>query len=102
MNTGRSIAPVLAIVAFDLSTASPDRLPNLADQLGRALIETNDRMLGIGRLGVEIEHILHTGDVFGVDLRNAPHVLAPGLEVVFGQPPSHGLARKTGVLRQPD
>ena len=40
--------------------------------------------------------------IFGVDLRNAPHVLAPGLEVVFGQPPAHGLARETVVLGEPD
>jgi hypothetical protein len=59
---GRSIALELAVVALDLPTASPDRLPNLADQLGRALIETNDRMLGIGGLGVEIEHILQSND----------------------------------------
>jgi hypothetical protein len=43
-------------------------------------------------------HILHAGDVFAVDLRNAPHVLAPGLKVVLGQPPAHGLAGDIVVL----
>lgn len=33
----------------------------------------------VGRLGIEVEHVLHAGDVFAVDLQNAPHVFAPGL-----------------------
>ena len=99
---GRSIALVLAVVALELSRLGRDRLPHLADELGRALVETDDRALRIGRFGVEIEHILHAGDVLAVDLRNAPHVLAPRLEVVFGQPPAHGLARDAFVLGEPD
>ena len=32
--------------------------------------ETDDRVLRIGRFGIEVEHILHAGDVFGIDLRS--------------------------------
>jgi hypothetical protein len=70
--------------------------------LGRALVETDDGALWIGVFRVEIEHIFHAGDVFAVDLRNAPHVLAPGLKVVFGQAPAHGLAGDAVVLGEPD
>ena len=99
---GRPIALVLAVVALDLARLGRDRLAHLADELGRALVETDDRTLRIGGFGIEVEHILHAGDVFAVDLRNAPHVLAPGLEVVFGQAPAHGLAREAVVLGEPD
>jgi hypothetical protein len=44
----------------------------------------------------------HAGNVFGIDPGNTPHVLAPGLEVVFGQASAHSLARETVVLREPD
>jgi hypothetical protein len=58
--------------------------------------------LKLPRLGIEVEHILHAGDVLAVHLRNAPHVLAPGLEVVFGQAPAHGLPGEAVVLGEPD
>src|SRR5580704_4116792 len=60
-----------------------DRRANLADELGRALVEANHWPARIGRLGIEIEHVLHPGNVFSVDLWNAPHVLAPRLQIVF-------------------
>ena len=93
---------ILAVVALELAGHGRDRLAHLADELGRALVEADHRPLRIGRFGIEVEHILHAGDVFAVDLRNAPHVLAPGLEVVFGQAPAHGLARDAVVLGEPD
>jgi hypothetical protein len=77
-------------------------LADFADELGRALVEADHRALGIGVFRVEIEHILHAGDVLAVDLRNAPHVLTPRLEVVFGQPPAHGLTGDTVVRGEPD
>src|SRR5258708_27540969 len=52
---------------------------------------TRRRAFWMGSLGVEVEHVLHPGDVFAIHLRNAPHVLAPRLEVVFGQPAAHRL-----------
>lgn len=41
-------------------------------------------------LGIEVEHILHAGDVLGVDLGDAPHVLLPRLEMVLGQASADG------------
>jgi hypothetical protein len=70
---------------------SRNRLAYRADQLGRALVETDHRAFRIGRFGIEVEHVLHAGDELAVDLRNAPHVLAPGLELVFSHAPAHGL-----------
>ena len=76
---GGSIALILAIVALKLAWCSRDRRADLANELDRALVETDDRVFRIGLFGIEIEHILQARDVFGIDLRNAPHVLAPGL-----------------------
>ena len=93
MQTKRLTVPlrrIFAIVAFELTRLGRDRLANLTDELDRALVEADHRPLGIGRLG--IEHVFHAGDVFAIDLWNAPHILAPRLEAVFGQPPAHRLA----------
>jgi hypothetical protein len=43
-----------------------------------------DPFKGIGRFGKEIEHVLHAG----IDLWKAPHVLARGFELDFGQAPA--------------
>src|SRR6266498_3072601 len=99
---GGPIALILAVVALELTRRGRDRLPDLADELGRAFVKANDWARRIGRLRIEVEHILHAGDVFAIDLRNAPHVLAPRLEVVFGQTPAHRLARDAVVLGEPD
>jgi hypothetical protein len=88
----RAVAAILIIIAFQLARRGGDRLSRLADQLGRALVEAYHRPLWIGGLGVEVENIFHAGDVGTVDLRNAPHVLAPRLEMVLGQAPAHRLA----------
>ena len=98
----RSVAFIFAVGAFDLARLGWDRLANLADELGRALIETDHRAFRIGDFGVEVEHILHARDILAVDLRNTPHVLAPGLEVVFGQPPTYGFAGYAGVFSEAD
>jgi hypothetical protein len=77
---GGPIALILAVVALKLTRCGRDRLAGLADELGWALVETDHRALRIGRFGIEVEYILHAGDVLAVDLGNAPHVLAPRLE----------------------
>src|SRR6516165_7999975 len=74
---GRSIALILAVETFELAWSGRDRLAHLADELCRTLVETNHRALRIGLFSIEVEHVLHAGDILGVDLRNAPHVLAP-------------------------
>src|SRR5947207_15325428 len=74
-----AVAAVLVIVAFELARLGRDRLAHLADQLDRALVEADHRPVGIGRFGIEVEHVFHAGDIFTIDLWNAPHILAPGL-----------------------
>src|SRR5688572_29977703 len=81
---GGAIALVLAVVALELARCGRDRLADLADELDRALIEADHRALRIWPFGIEVEHVFHAGNELAVDLRNAPHVLAPRLEVVFG------------------
>jgi hypothetical protein len=92
-----AVAAVLAIVTFELTRLGRDRLAHLPDQLDRALVEADNRPLGIGRLGIEVEHVFHDGDIFAVNPGNAPHIPAPGLETVFSQPPAHRLARQALV-----
>jgi hypothetical protein len=99
---GCAIALVLAVVALDLAWLGRNQLAHLADELGRALVEADDRALWVGRFCIEIEHILHAGDIFGIHLWNAPPVLAPRLEVVLSQPAAHGIAREAVVLGEPD
>jgi len=99
---GGPIALVLAVVALKLSRRGRDGLSHLANELSGALVEADDWPLRIGLFRIKIEHVLHAGDELAVHLRNAPHVLAPRLEVVFGQPPAHGLTRDCFVLGEPD
>src|ERR1700692_4283046 len=94
----RTIATILVIVTFELTRPGRDWLTDLTDELHRAFVEAHHRPLGIGRFGIELEYVLHAGDVFAIDLRNAPHVFTPGLEVIFGQAPSNRLVRQALVL----
>jgi hypothetical protein len=50
-------------------------------------------------VGAELEQIARAAErrnVFGIDPRNAPHVLAPGLQVVLGQAPAYGSRETVG------
>lgn len=71
----RSCVAGLRIRAACFRTSRP-----ISGCLDRALVEADHRPVGIGRLGIEIEHIFHAGDIFAIDLWNAPHVLPPRLE----------------------
>src|SRR5712675_1028959 len=82
--------------------AAKSTAARLADELDRALVEADHRTLRIGWFGVEVEYVLHAGDILAIHLRDAPHVLAPRLEVVLGQAPAYGLAGEAAVLGEPD
>ena len=90
---GGAVAAILEVIALELARHGRDGLAHLADQLGRALVEAHHRPLGVGGLGIEVEHVLHAGDIGAIDLGDAPHVAAPGLEIILGKPPAHRLAR---------
>ena len=98
----RAVATILVIVTFELTRPGRDGLTDLADELHRTFVEAHDGPLGIGRFGIEIKHVLHPGDVFAIDLRNAPHVFAPGFEVIFGQAPPNRLVRQALVFGEFD
>src|ERR1700693_2083089 len=69
---GRAIAPIFAIVPLRLTWRRWDRLAYLANQLGWAFVEANHRMRRVGFFSIEIEDILHSGNIAAVDLRDAP------------------------------
>jgi hypothetical protein len=52
----RAVAAVLVVVAFELARLGRDGLADLADELHRGFVEAD---LGIGRFGIEIEHVFH-------------------------------------------
>jgi hypothetical protein len=97
-----SVALILAVVALQLARLGRDRLSDFADELDWALVETNHRALWVWLFRIEIEDILHPGDVFGIKPGNAPHVLTPGFEVVFGQAPAHGFLGDVGMRGELD
>jgi len=97
-----AVATVLVVVAFELARLDRDGLADLADELHRGLVEADHRALGIGRFGIEVEHVFHARHILAVDLGNAPHVLAPRFESVLGQPPAHRLVRQTVVIGESD
>ena len=97
-----AVAAILVIEAFGPSRRRRDRVARFADELSGAFVEADHRPLRARLLGIQVEHVLHSGDVIRVDLRNAPHVLAPRLEHVLGQTPTHRLARQALVRCQLD
>ena len=97
---GRAITTIFTIVTLRLTWRGRDRLAHLADQLCRTFVEANHRALRIGLFGIEIKHVLHPRDIGAVNLRNAPHVPPPRLQVVLGQTPAHRLTRQPFMLRQ--
>ncbi len=99
---GGAVALVLEVVALQPARCGRDRLAHFTDELGRAFVEAHHRSLRIGCLGIEVEHILHARHILRIDLGNAPHVLAPGLEIILGQAPAHRLARQLLMFGQLD
>ena len=85
-----AVAAILVIEALGPSRRGRDRLARFADELGGAFVEADHWPLRVRLLGVEVEHILHAGDILGIDLRDAPHVPLPGLEMVLGQASADG------------
>lgn len=94
----RAIAAIFAVVAPKLAGLGRDRRAHLADELGWTFVEGHDRSVRIGRLGIEIEDILHARDIFAIDLGDTSHVLAPGLEPILPQPLADGFSRPAGAL----
>src|ERR1700722_18932686 len=78
-----AVAAILVVEALEPSGCGRDRLARFADELGGAFVEADHGPLRVRLLGIEVEHILHAGDVLGVDLGDAPHVLLPRLEMVL-------------------
>jgi hypothetical protein len=50
-------------------------------ELARRLVEANDRSPLVGGLGVEGEHVFQARHELCVDLRDAPHLLLPRLQL---------------------
>jgi len=83
---GGAVAAILVIVALARSPLGRDRAGAPCRSAERGLVEVDQRPGGILRFGEEVEHVLHTDNVFAVDMGNVPHAPAPRLEVVLGQP----------------
>src|SRR5215471_7200352 len=76
---GRAVALIFAVIAFELPRLGWDRLAHLTDELGWALVKADHGPLWIGCFGVEIEHVLHVGNVGAVDCATHHMSLRHGL-----------------------
>src|SRR4051794_17589150 len=74
---------VFIIMTFWVPRACRDDRAHFADQLVWALVKAHTRTLGILRLGIQIQHILHMINKFGTHGRDDPLLDLPGLENVF-------------------
>ena len=75
----RFVALIFVIVPLGLAWLGCNRLMGLADQLGRALIKTDN-----GALRHRSRVHLHACSIFAIRLWECPHLLAPRLELIFG------------------
>ena len=97
----RAVAHILVVEARRPAWLRHDRHARFADQLSRRLVETDDGVLFVRRFGVELEDVFHARDKLCVDLRDAPHLLLPRFQLVFGEPAPDRLRRERFVFRQP-
>src|SRR5262249_17944383 len=90
-DVGGAVALVLRILSGHGPGPHRQLRLHLAEQLARALVETDHRTLGIIGALVDVQHILHGADEGGVLLgRNAPLAFAMGGELVFFSTPGAG------------
>ena len=70
---------VAAILVVEAPSSRPGaaggRLARCRGSAGWGFRRSRHRPLWVRLLGIEVEHIFHPGDVLGVDLGDAPHVL---------------------------
>src|SRR5688572_20704856 len=95
---GGAVASILVVDACRSSWRRWDRCSRLADQLCWRLVEADDRFVWRRRLGVEIEYVLHASDVFRIYVGNAPHLLAPRLNLLLSESTPHGLVGQRRML----
>jgi hypothetical protein len=87
---GRAATAMLAVVAFELARHGRNGLTHMADQRDRARIEAHHRPLGIGGLGMEIEHVLYAGDIGAMITRRSSARSLPRTSVgSSGAMPAH-------------
>src|SRR5262249_41076759 len=78
-----AFALVFVIVSFRLTRRARNGHSYFTDHLVGLLIETHAWSLGIFRLSIEIEHILHMIDELGAHRRDDPFFDLPGFQNVF-------------------
>src|SRR3954469_10493918 len=76
-------SPVLIVEALCPSGLSRDGRARLRDELLTLLVEVNHPAQLVVGLGVEVEHLLHAGDVLRRDRRDTPLLLQPRLDPLF-------------------
>jgi hypothetical protein len=96
----RALAYVLVVDARGFPGLGGDRYTRFADELSGSLVEAHHGTLVVGSLGVEIKHVLHPGDEFSVDLRDAPHLLLPRFQLFLRETATDRVGRKRAMLRQ--
>ncbi len=82
--TGDPVSPVLIVLPFRTTGLRRDRFPHLGMQLDRLFVHADDRVYGIIRSLVDLQHVFHRGDevpVFGGG--NNPLLFGMWLERVF-------------------
>ena len=59
------------------------RIGHVAQQLKQALVKADDRMAGVVRRRIDLDHIFHGGDEILTYFGDAPLLFLPGLELAF-------------------
>jgi hypothetical protein len=99
-DVGRAVAAILVVPSRTTARGRSTRHSSLADQLPWGLVDADNRPSRIRGLGVQVQNVLHSRHVFGVDFWDAPHLLLPGFQLLLGQSATYGFAGQTLVTRQ--
>src|SRR6266849_8173664 len=100
-DVGGAISHVLVVDACRLPWFRGDGHARLADKLARCLVEADHWAALVQSLSVKLKDVFHPGDELGVDLRDAPHLLLPRLQLLLRQPATDSLGRERFVRSQP-
>ena len=80
---GRAVAHVLVVHFFGAARVHRQRCTAVADELQALLVDADDRLCARHRPRVQLKQGVHATAVLLSQRANAPHQLAPGLEIVF-------------------
>ena len=96
-----ALPPVLVVLPLRPPRLGGNRFPDVGQQLGGTLVETDHRPLRIVGFGIHVQHILHEGHHVRAHFGDTPLFLLPRLKGVFSDAAAPPRGTRTPPLPTP-